>query len=96
MPLRRAIFLEPITDLDISTVRFPMIDGDKVVWGEVSDFALRERAMRDEVKTGLEKKALFERYRTFLEMLASELYDEERRQVDPDGTTVVRVPNGRL
>ena len=84
MPLRRAVGLEPITDLDISTVRFPMVDDkgkSKTVWGEVSDLALRERAMQDEVKTGLEKKALFEQYRELLEGLASELYDEDKYKV---------------
>jgi hypothetical protein len=95
MPLRRAVFREPITDLDIATVRFPMADGDKLVWGEVSDLALRERAMRDGVRTGLEKKALFERYRNFLEGLASEAYDTGHGE-DKDGTVVVRVTNGML
>ena len=96
MPLRRAIIREPIVELDINSVRFPLLDGEKLVWGEVSDHALRERAMRDEIKTGLEKAALFARYRTLLEMLASELYDENKRFTEPDGTIVVKVPNGRF
>ena len=96
MPLRRAVFQKPVTELDIHTVRFPLADRDKLVWGEVSDTALRERAMLDEIKTGLEKAALFERYRVMLEMLASELYDEGKRFTQPDGTIVVRVPNGRF
>jgi hypothetical protein len=94
MPLRRAVFREPIVDLDVHSVRFPLADGDQLVWGEVSDLALRERGIRDEIKTGLEKAALFERYRVLLEMLASELYDEGKRITHPDGTIVVKVPNG--
>jgi hypothetical protein len=93
MPLRRAFFHNPITDLDIHSVRFPLADGDKLVWGEVTDHALRERALRDEIKTGLEKAALFERYRVMLEMLAGELYDAGKWLAQPDGTIVVRVPN---
>jgi hypothetical protein len=76
MPLRRSTDHQPIIDLDILTVRFPLTDGKQIVWGEVSDLALRERAIRDEVKDGLEKRALFDRYRSVLEMLASDLFDD--------------------
>jgi hypothetical protein len=68
------------------------------MWGEVSDLALRERAMRDEV-TGVDKlakSALFDRYRDLLEKLASELFDEGKYGTAPDGAMVVRVPNGRF
>ena len=56
---------------------------------------MRERGIRDELKVGLEKRALFERYPAILEMLASELYDEGKYHTEND-VTVVRVPNGRL
>jgi hypothetical protein len=53
--------------------------------------------MRDKVKTGLEKRALFERYRQILEGLASELFDEGKLTEDKSlGVLVVRVPNGSL
>jgi hypothetical protein len=86
-------------ELDILTVRFPMMDGEgKLVWGEVSDLALRERAMRDGVKgeDKLLKRVLFEHYRQLLEALASELFDEGKYATASDGAIVVRVPNGRL
>jgi Protein of unknown function (DUF1488) len=97
MPLSRVNSREPIIGLDIQSVRFPLTDGKRLIWGEVSDLALRERAMRDEVKTGLEKQALFERYRQLLEGLASELFDEGKFAEDKLlGILVVRVPNDRL
>ena len=99
MPLRRDNKHEPIVDLDILTARFPLTtpDGKEVIWGEVSDFALREAAMRDGKQEGLEKHALFEHYRPILEGLASELYDEGKYGKDAStGMLVVRVPNGRL
>jgi hypothetical protein len=96
MPLRRSTDHQPIIDLDILTVRFPLTDGKQIVWGEVSDLALRERAIRDEVKDGLEKRALFDRYRSVLEMLASELFDDRKSMTAADGATVVRVTNGML
>jgi hypothetical protein len=97
MPLSRVNSREPIIGLDIHSVRFPLTDGKTLIWGEVSDLALRERAMRDEVKTGLEKRALFERYRQILEGLASELFDEGKLTEDKSlGVLVVRVPNGSL
>jgi hypothetical protein len=97
MPLSRVNTREPIIGLDIHSVRFPLTDGKNLIWGEVSDLALRERAMRDEVKTGLEKRALFERYRQILEGLASELFDEGKLTEDKSlGVLLVRVPNGSL
>jgi hypothetical protein len=99
MPLSRDHARSPIVDLDILTVRFPMIDGArKSIWGEVSDLALRERAITDGVtgEDNLLKRALFERYRSMLELLASELFDEGKYGTPSDGATVVRVPNGRF
>ena len=97
MPLRRARTVEPMVDLDLLSVRFPMVDAkspaSQIVWGEVTDFALRERAAADGVTTGLEKAALFERYRLTLEGLASELFDEGRQFNDASGMVVVRVVN---
>jgi hypothetical protein len=93
------MFLKPSIALELEMISFPMVDvadDSKVVWGKVSDLALRERAMRDGVKTGLEKQALFERYRQDLEMLASEAYDDRHFVNEPDGTIVVRVTNGML
>jgi hypothetical protein len=96
MPLRREKAFYPMVDLDRDTVRFPLTDGTQLIWGEVSDLALRECAMRDEIKTGLEKRQLFELYRQILEVLASELFDEGKSGKATDGALVVRVPNGRL
>jgi hypothetical protein len=97
MPLSRVNSREPIIKIDIQSVRFPLTDGKSLIWGEVSELALRERAVRDEIKTGLEKWALFERYRQILEELASELFDEGKMTEDKTlGVLVVRVPNGKL
>jgi hypothetical protein len=97
MPLSRVNTREPIIKIDIQNVRFPLTDGKSLIWGEVSELALRERAMRDGIKTGLEKWALFERYRQILEGLASELFDDGKLAEDKSlGVLVVRVPNGKL
>jgi hypothetical protein len=97
MPLSRVNSREPIIKVDIQSVRFPLTDGKSLIWGEVSELVLRERAVRDEVKTGLEPWALFERYRQILESLASELFDEGELTEDKSlGVLVVRVPNGKL
>jgi hypothetical protein len=97
MPLRQNTSREPIVELDIQTVRFPLTrDGTDIVWGEVSDHALRERAMQDGIRQGLEKRELFNRYRQLLEMLASELFDEGKFVTDASGNVIVLVPNGRL
>jgi hypothetical protein len=40
--------------------------GNQVNWGEVTDLALRERALQDGITTGLEKATLSERYRLIL------------------------------
>ena len=94
MPLTRVNIREPVIGLDIQSVRFPLTDGKSLIWGEVSSLALRERAMRDEVKTGLEKRALFDRYRQILEQLASELFDDGKSgKEESTGTLVVRIPN---
>jgi hypothetical protein len=96
MPLKRSDAHQPSIEWDIYTVRFPLTDGNEnIIWGEVSDLALRERAFRDELKNDLEKRALFDHYRLMLEGLASELFDEGRYR-NKHGRTVVRVPNGRL
>jgi hypothetical protein len=95
MPLIPNSSREPITDFDILSIRFPLSDGDKSVWGEVSEHALRERAAQDGV-SGLNKMELFERYRPKLEKLASDLYDEGKHFTATDGAVVVRVPNGVL
>ncbi len=93
MPLSRVNSREPIIKIDIQSVRFPLTDGKSLIWGEVSELALRDRAMRDEINAGLEKWALFERYRQTLEGLASELFDEGKLTEDKSlGVLVVRVP----
>ena len=95
MPLRRDPNHQPIAESDLQTVRFPLTDGSQLVWGEVSDLALRERAARDKLKP-LEKRALLEHYRKILEKAASQLFDEGKFGKAADGATVVRVPAGRL
>jgi hypothetical protein len=35
----------------------PLANGKELIWGEVTDFALREAAMRDGITEGLEKRA---------------------------------------
>jgi hypothetical protein len=82
----------------MQTVRFPLTDaGNDLIWGEVRDFVLRQRPTQDGLREGLEKRALFERYRPMLEMLASGLFDEGKFQRDEStGKLVVRVPYGRL
>jgi hypothetical protein len=53
MPLRRSNNHQP-SFVDIQNIRFPLTDdGKRIIWGQVSDLALRERAMRDEVKRRL-------------------------------------------
>jgi hypothetical protein len=37
-------------------------DDDNIIWGEVSEHALRERAFREKVKAAFDKAALFEHY----------------------------------
>ena len=98
MPLRRNNSLEPLLDADVHSVRFPLTNDEagEIVWGEVSHMALLARASRDGLTDGLQKAALFERYRDALEGLASELFDDGRFSAAPDGTTVVRILNGLL
>jgi hypothetical protein len=95
MPLRRAAYHEPIVDK--FHIRFPMLDdGDNLVWGEVSDYALRQRASLDGIESSLEKAALFERYRSLIEKRASEFHDQGKTFVAPAGTRFVQVPTGTL
>jgi hypothetical protein len=88
-----------VIELDLLDVHFPMVDvtyDSKVVWGEVSEHALRERAFRDKVKASLGKAALFAHYRALIEGLTSELYDKGIYERWPDGRVTVRVTNGML
>jgi len=97
MPLRRATYHEPILDESIFHIRLPMLDDhDRLVWVEISDYALRQRAMLDGAKTDLGKSALFERYRTLIEKRASEHYDQGKAIARSDGTRFVQVPTGVL
>jgi hypothetical protein len=93
MPLRRAVLQQEPRFDHPSIIRFPMIDGEcpsEIVWGEVSDFILRARAVRDG-KEGLLRRKLFEQYRLTLEGLASEAYDDERTGLASDGARIVPV-----
>ncbi len=93
MPLKRGNAHQPSIEWDTYTVRFPLTDGDEhIIWGEVSDIALRERAFRDELQNDLGKRALFDHYRPVLERLARDLFDEGKYQ-NKHGRTVVRVPD---
>jgi hypothetical protein len=99
MPLRRAINFKPVIELDLLNIHFPMVDvadDSKVVWGHVSEHALRKRAFRDKVKANLDKAGLFDNYRAILEGLASQLYDEGKYQRWPDRGVSVRVTNVML
>jgi hypothetical protein len=99
VPLRRAVALKPSFQTDPLNVRFPMVDLEdksKVVWAQVSDLVLRDRAFRDRVKIGLDKASLFAQYRIRIEELASDLYDQGAYRVWPDGMITVRIPNGML
>ena len=93
----RAAAEAEVIKLKRSAAPLRSVDGKSLIWGEVRELALRERAMRAEIKTSLEKRALFERYRQILEGLVSELFDEGKLTRDKLlGVLVVRVPNGKL
>jgi len=98
MPLRRNNSVEPVLDAGGDCVRFPLTNDEagEIVWGEVSHLALRARASRDGLASGMQTAALFDQHRETLEALASELFDEGRFSTTPDGVAIVRILNGIL
>jgi hypothetical protein len=65
-------------------IRFPMMDGDKIVAVRVSDIALQDRAARDGRQTE-DIIVLFQDYRDEVENAASRKYDEGHQ----DGSDVM-------
>lgn len=82
-------------DVDLHSIRFPMRDGDVIVWAQVSLLALQERAARDGLPANLTKRELFDLLRDPCEEAASVLYAAGK--VEPNGPfKIIRVPNGKL
>lgn len=91
MPLRRAVLQDAPNFTHPVRIRFPMTeDGGAVIWGEIKDEVLRRRAITDGIP-GLEREALFDRYRNMLEALASEAFDEGSAAKAPDGAMVLHI-----
>lgn len=95
MPLERHAVLEPIEDSILETFRFPMSNGQQIIFGIVSFLALSERARRDGLPSDLAKRDLFDKYREKVERIASDEYDQGYWQA-PGRVREVRVMNGQL
>ena len=95
MPLTRSNLHDPMDDLNVQSIRFPMMNGNAVVTVQVTHRALAERAAWDRLPHNLTKLELFLRYRDKIEHIASSEFD--RGQIDTSSdATIVRVPNGKL
>lgn len=91
MPLRRAVFQDAVDFSNPARIRFPLTEhGATVIWGEITDAELRRRAITHGLP-GLNRRALFDRYRLLLEVFASEAFDDGRTAASSDGATVVAV-----